>query len=341
MTFQTNYLAPFLLQSLLHDRLSASRARVIVTSSAAHRIGRIELDDLEFSRRSYSAFPVYGAAKLADLIFAREIARRTADTGITGVAFHPGLVKSSFAGDAKGLTGLVYRTGLVGLVSINNAAGAAPLVHLASIPDATVVNGQYFNRLKGDADDVEAGQVIPNLPEQLWAATEAMLDLPSASIPEECHRPIGLSDRRPSGACSTNPCAAANSTACSTSTTAPANFAPTHSPASIRAPRRSAPVTSSRSVRAPIRSAPRRSQPEMLAPTRFASRIRRPDRSVPVSFAPANDTSVRSQSRMVSGSIRQSVKVEPVSRQPVSDAPCSAARSNVQDANELDWWLLP
>ena len=177
MTFQTNYLAPFLLQSLLYERLSASRARVIVTSSAAHRMGNIELDDLEFSRRSYVPFSVYGAAKLADLIFAREIARRAGETGITGVAFHPGLVKSSFAGDAKGLTGLLYRTGLVGLVSISNAAGAAPLVHLASIPDATAVNGQYFNRLKSDAaTSKQAGD--PELARQLWAASEAMLDLP-------------------------------------------------------------------------------------------------------------------------------------------------------------------
>jgi NAD(P)-dependent dehydrogenase (short-subunit alcohol dehydrogenase family) len=176
MTFQTNYLAPFLLQSLLHDRLSASRARVIVTSSAAHRMGHIDLDDLEFSRRTYSPFPVYGAAKLADLIFAREIARRTAETGITGVAFHPGLVTSSFAGDAKGLTGLLYRTGLIGLVSINNAAGAAPLVHLASVPDATSVNGQYFNRLRGNAaTSQQANDEV--LSRQLWAATEAILGI--------------------------------------------------------------------------------------------------------------------------------------------------------------------
>ena len=44
---------------------------------------------------------------------------------------------------------------------------------------------------------------------------------------------------------------------------------------------------------------------------------------------------------MVIGSIRQSVKVDPVSRQPVSETPCSAARSNVQEVNELDWWALP
>ena len=62
---------------------------------------------------------------------------------------------------------------------------------------------------------------------------------------------------------------------------------------------------------------------------------------MPASLAPASDTRVRSQSRMVIGSIRQSVKVEPVSRQPVSDAPCSATRSNVHEANELDWCTLP
>jgi hypothetical protein len=44
---------------------------------------------------------------------------------------------------------------------------------------------------------------------------------------------------------------------------------------------------------------------------------------------------------MVIGSIRQSVNVDPVNRQPVSDTSCSAARSNVHEANELDWWALP
>ena len=86
-------------------------------------------------------------------------------------------MRSSFAADAKGLTGLVYRTGLVGLVSINNAAGAAPLVHLASIPDATSINGQYFNRLKGDAATSKQAR-DPELSRRLWAATETMLDLP-------------------------------------------------------------------------------------------------------------------------------------------------------------------
>ena len=84
MTFQTNYLAPFLLQSLLHERLSASqspghRHQQRRPPDRPHRAGRPGiLPALLF------CLPVYGAAKLADLIFAREIARRAAETGITG-----------------------------------------------------------------------------------------------------------------------------------------------------------------------------------------------------------------------------------------------------------------
>lgn len=54
-TLQINYLAPFLLQSLLHDRLVASRTNTIVTSSIAHRAGTIRLDDREYDKRRYSA----------------------------------------------------------------------------------------------------------------------------------------------------------------------------------------------------------------------------------------------------------------------------------------------
>jgi NAD(P)-dependent dehydrogenase (short-subunit alcohol dehydrogenase family) len=74
LTMQVNYFAPFLLQHLLHDRLSASSAHIVVTSSVAHWGGRIDLDDLDFMNRRHSASAAYTASKLADLLFAREIA---------------------------------------------------------------------------------------------------------------------------------------------------------------------------------------------------------------------------------------------------------------------------
>jgi NAD(P)-dependent dehydrogenase (short-subunit alcohol dehydrogenase family) len=176
-TFQTNYLAPFLLQSLLHERLAESRAHVVVTSSVAHRAGRIRLDDLEYRKRRYSAGAAYGAAKLADLLFSREIAGRAERTGVTSVAFHPGAVASDFGRGAKGPAGLVYHTALGRrLFTIDNDEGARPLVHLAAEVDPRAVNGQYYNKLKADAST--SGQARDaELAARLWTATEELLEL--------------------------------------------------------------------------------------------------------------------------------------------------------------------
>jgi NAD(P)-dependent dehydrogenase (short-subunit alcohol dehydrogenase family) len=101
LTWQVNHLAPFLLQHLLHDRLVASGARVVVTSSLGHWAGRIRLDDLDREKRRYSGFAAYADSKLANVLFAREIARRTPETGITAVAFHPGTVASALGRDTS------------------------------------------------------------------------------------------------------------------------------------------------------------------------------------------------------------------------------------------------
>lgn len=110
LTMQVNYFAPFLLQHLLHDRLSTSGAHIVVTSSVAHRGGRIDLDDLDFTNGRHSGSSAYNASKLADLLFAREIARRTPQTGITAVAFHPGNVRSGVGREASGVMSLIYNT---------------------------------------------------------------------------------------------------------------------------------------------------------------------------------------------------------------------------------------
>ncbi|MCX2730107.1 SDR family NAD(P)-dependent oxidoreductase [Saccharopolyspora sp. NFXS83] len=176
LTLQSNYLAPFLLQALLHERLSASRAQVIVTSSMGHRFGRISLADLNFARRRFSSLRVYGSAKLADLIFARELARRTPETGISAVAFHPGTVGSSFGRDSRGPVSLVYGTSAGRTLLLGNEQGAAPLVHLASLADPLSVNGRYFHRMRADAPTSKQSR-DPALARDLWDTTEAMLGL--------------------------------------------------------------------------------------------------------------------------------------------------------------------
>ncbi len=104
-TFQVNHLAPYLLTRLLADRLAGSDGRVVVTSSRAHASGRIRLDDLDGVRGRYSASRAYGASKLANVLFARELPRRL--PGIRAASFHPGVVATAFARDG-GLWGWFY-----------------------------------------------------------------------------------------------------------------------------------------------------------------------------------------------------------------------------------------
>jgi NAD(P)-dependent dehydrogenase (short-subunit alcohol dehydrogenase family) len=89
--FGIDHLGHHLLASLLADRLVASApARVVVVSSAGHRMGDIDLDDVNFQRRPYDPFVAYGAAKTANILHAVEFDRRHRDRGVRALAVHPG-----------------------------------------------------------------------------------------------------------------------------------------------------------------------------------------------------------------------------------------------------------
>src|SRR5262249_15220597 len=91
-TFAVNHLGYFLLTHLLLDRLVASApARVVSVASAGHRGGTLDFDDLGFAR-GYSIMRAYARSKLANVLFAAELARRLAGTGVTSNSVHPGTV---------------------------------------------------------------------------------------------------------------------------------------------------------------------------------------------------------------------------------------------------------
>ena len=146
-TFQVNHLAPFLLTSLLLPKLVASApARVVTVASGAHkRGGALDFDDLQ-SERSYVPFAVYGRSKLANILFTRELARRTAGTGLTANCMHPGVVATGFAadGDTSGVFPVLMR--IARPFMLTPEKGAETLVHLACAPDVERVTGGYFVR---------------------------------------------------------------------------------------------------------------------------------------------------------------------------------------------------
>ncbi len=103
--FGTNHLGHFALTGLLLGRLSAAPApRVVTLSSGMHRIGRLSFDDLQ-RERGYNNWLAYGQSKLANLMFAIELARRavTHDSALLSLAAHPGYAATNlqFAGPSR------------------------------------------------------------------------------------------------------------------------------------------------------------------------------------------------------------------------------------------------
>ncbi len=170
LTFAVNHLAPFLLtRALLPTLRAAPAARVVSVASTAHQRGRMEWDDL-MAARHYGPMSSYAQSKLANILFAFELARRLAATNATSNAVHPGVVGTAF-GDVGGLVGLAWRLGRPFLLSPER--GAETSVYVATAPELAGVTGKYFAKRRPvipapAARDPEAGA-------RLWRESEALV----------------------------------------------------------------------------------------------------------------------------------------------------------------------
>jgi NAD(P)-dependent dehydrogenase (short-subunit alcohol dehydrogenase family) len=143
----TNYLGHFALTARLLPSLRAARARVVSVSSLAHRSGRIGFDDLQAERR-YNPWRAYGQSKLAMLLFAIELQRRSdaAGWGLTSLAAHPGLARTEIVRNVTQGRGGRLKEALTGigmtLIGQSAAQGALPLLCAATAPG--VQPGGYY-----------------------------------------------------------------------------------------------------------------------------------------------------------------------------------------------------
>ncbi|GAA3749462.1 SDR family oxidoreductase [Plantactinospora mayteni] len=191
LTFQANHLAPFLLTNLLLPRLreSARQApvRIVTTSSLGNRFGRLRLDDLEWERRRYGGgWIAYSTTKLMNVLFTRELARRTAAVDIDAVSFHPDpgragkraggtrpeATPTNFASGSR-LAPLVARTPLR-RIQLTGEQGAMPLVWLAAAPEVAGSSGAYYDGFHRDAR-VNPQADDPRLATQLWERSAELL----------------------------------------------------------------------------------------------------------------------------------------------------------------------
>ncbi|WP_375785481.1 SDR family oxidoreductase [Bradyrhizobium sp. Pha-3] len=156
MQFGTNYLGHYALTALLLPQLRRGQnTRVVNLSSLAHRSGAINFDDLQ-ARRSYAPWRAYCQSKLAMLMFALELQRRSAINGwgLMSNAAHPGYARTELIPNGPGTESLSWRLGryLQPFMSHSAAAGALPTLFAATSP-AAEPGGYYgpdgFYELKG------------------------------------------------------------------------------------------------------------------------------------------------------------------------------------------------
>ena len=175
-TFAANHLAPFLLTRELMPLLKASAAtrppgttRVIAVSSTAHRMAEgLDWDDLQSLGDVQPTF-AYGRAKLANILFTRELARRAEPDGIVAQVMHPGRVASNFA--AHGDEGM--RAYMASADTVPPDEPAETLTWLATEPEGGHPGGRYFHQ-KAEETPAAAAQ-DDAAASRLWTESETLL----------------------------------------------------------------------------------------------------------------------------------------------------------------------
>lgn len=145
-TFSLDYLSPFLLTNLLLDPLKKSGSgRIITVTSGLHRRGRIRFDDLMMEKK-YSLMSAYAQAKLAQVCFTYELARRLKGTGITVNCCDPGGTRTNLGRDMRGFERALWL--MMWPVLKSPARGASTSIYLASSTRISGITGRYFANMK-------------------------------------------------------------------------------------------------------------------------------------------------------------------------------------------------
>ncbi|HEV3037828.1 MAG TPA: SDR family oxidoreductase [Candidatus Angelobacter sp.] len=154
LTFATNHMSYFVLTHGLRKSLQAAApARVVNTSSDAHKHRKLDFNDLQ-SEKNYRGFPVYGRSKLANILFTSELARRLSGTGVTANCLHPGFVATAFGNHSGGFFSHVIRAAKV--FAISPEKGAETIIYLASSGEVANVTGKYFYKCRPATPTKEA-----------------------------------------------------------------------------------------------------------------------------------------------------------------------------------------
>jgi NAD(P)-dependent dehydrogenase (short-subunit alcohol dehydrogenase family) len=172
----TNHLGHFALTGLLMPLLKKTKgARIVATSSIAHRQGNIDFEDINWEKRKYDTAKAYGDSKLANLYFAYELARKLKDDPSAPLvtAAHPGWTSTELQRH-----NLFFKV-LNPFFAQNVAGGILPTLRAAT--DKNAKPGDYFGpsgfqELKGAPIVVKSNEMSYNEAnaKRLWDISEQM-----------------------------------------------------------------------------------------------------------------------------------------------------------------------
>ena len=175
LQFFTNHIGHFILVTGLQEQL-APTGRVVMLSSSAHQRapeGGVQFENLS-GEKGYRDWTAYGQSKMANLLFAKELARRMAGTHQTANAVHPGVIKTNLSRNMKGLASTLFALAEpLALKSIPQ--GAATEVYAAVHPGAADISGAYLadcnvTRPRADANDAALAARLWEVSEKIVAA---------------------------------------------------------------------------------------------------------------------------------------------------------------------------
>lgn len=172
MTFCVNHLAPFLLTSMLLERIKESPgARIIQVNSQGHRFNGFDINDINWDKRFYNPYKSYGASKTAQLLTVREFAERLKNAGATINAMHPGEVKTNI-GNNNGPLYRWYSKNIIWHFLKDPVIAGDAIYYLAAAPELKDISGKYFNLT---VDEKPApGALDPEMGKRVWELSEKL-----------------------------------------------------------------------------------------------------------------------------------------------------------------------
>jgi len=195
MQLGTNHLGHFALTGRLIDAMRPD-GRIVTVSSQAHRMGRMDFDDL-MGERKYGAWRAYGQSKLANLLFMRGLAERLERAGSTVIsaAAHPGYASTHLQAVGPEMRGQGWMNSIMGaankVLAQSAAMGALPTLYAATFP--AIRSGDYvgpdgFGEQRGHPKLVgmTASARDDEAADRLWSVSEDLtgvryLDAPTSS----------------------------------------------------------------------------------------------------------------------------------------------------------------